>query len=159
MDVENLPATLRELVIPTRETCFRQRIYTHKLVLPEQLRVLKVSNVVCITNSDQPITLPKHLEVLHCGMLQRPLAQLPDSLKVLKIGSLTSFKRLGTLPPALEELDVSRMLVFQRSLGTLPQTSKKIKLHKFYMRRLSRLPKKAVVNRVSLQLDEDFHCY
>jgi hypothetical protein len=121
--------------------------------LPAALRVLRVDNVLCITQaaSDEYPTvlqLPPQLEVLHVKHLQGRLYMLPASLKVLYVDGMTYNEPLGLLPPTLEELDLSHADSFQQPLGVLPSTLQIIRLNSEYTQALESVPPGATVQYV-----------
>jgi hypothetical protein len=132
-----LPKTLQELVI-LRDDDYMTYQYTHWLEpLPVGLKVLKVTNVTCITDSIDNFVLPQGLQVLHVGMLRRSIGPLPPALQVLHIDSIDYNTPLDTLPATLIELDITRAHNFQQSLiGVLPSTLKLLVVSGFYSAQL-----------------------
>jgi hypothetical protein len=131
-----------------------QQSYTPILpALPAGLQVLRVDNVLCITQANTAayparFHLPQQLEVLHIKHLHSWLGVLPDHLRVLHIESMTfnePLGLLGLLPPALEELDLSHAASFQQPLGVLPRTLKSIRLNSEYTQALKGVPVGATV--------------
>eukprot|EP00953_Heterococcus_sp_UTEX-ZZ885_P013977 7964-Heterococcus_DN1.PRE.1 len=150
-ELGTLPDTLEELVMmrDDDEQPYRP-IPSH---LPAALRVLRVDNVLCITQaaSDEYPTvlqLPPQLEVLHVKHLQGRLYMLPASLKVPYVDGMTYNEPLGLLPPTLEELDLSHADSFQQPLGVLPSTLQIIRLNSEYTQALQSVPPGATVQYV-----------
>jgi hypothetical protein len=137
-----LPNTLQTLAIK-RTPCLYDSSYLHTLgVLPQGLKVLKVSSMKRSLG-----TLPDSVEVLHCENQKNPLGTLPASLKVLHIDGMEFNEDLGTLPDTLQELNLGRAFGFKKPLGALPQSLKKLVLHTDYRSPLQRRPAHCVVVR------------
>eukprot|EP00953_Heterococcus_sp_UTEX-ZZ885_P011687 6762-Heterococcus_DN1.PRE.2 len=139
-----LPQALLELVI-SRDDDYIRHQYTHRLQpLPTGLKVLKVTNVTCITDSIDNFVLPQGLQVLHVGMLKQSIGPLPPALQVLHIDSIDYNTPLGALPATLVELDISSAHKFQR-LGALPIKLRKLVVNELYRTQPPRVSKHTAI--------------